>query len=484
MTVSIKLGPTRAVVKLDTDMATTNMIYPIIYNSLVDKSWDPVKHMQVIVKKYLHYDHIRQQVTVPTCIGEEVHHALSTMDVLHELDTIPEYLTRDLKIKMKKSFTPREHQVPVIEYLKNPLPARKGLAIQTGSGKTVSSIAGMVAHGKVGLIVVSKLHHQWVRALFEFTDISKGEICVIQGINSLKNILSRKKKPEVFVCSLETLRAYCIHQGHYAELPTFSEFCKLYGIGTKIMDEVHLNFHADTIIDLSCDIPNNIYLTATFTSGNPSTREIFNRIYPKEMRYGEGNLDRYTAAYSYRYVGNVPERKCLTIHGYSHVKYEKFLLKNATKAQQYFEHYLQPVVMSHYINRRQPGEKLAVFFSLIEMVEYAYKWFRRTYPDLKTVKYIAGVSDQVLVDNDIIITTQKSCGVGSDIKNLIAVINTVSMKSPPAIIQLFGRLRRINGTATEFAELCDINLGSQRTHLRYREPIIRSIAKSYTNISL
>ena len=479
MSISIEQGSTRVAIPIDRNSPITTYLRSVTEKMLTDHEFNPRLKRMIPTKRYIRFNSITEKLYLPTNITPEIINLFEDMGFEYELKKEPFYETRDIKIKMKKSFVPREHQVPVIEYLKNKEPYRKGLAIQTGSGKTVSAIAGMVAYGKVGMIVVSKLHHQWAESLFQFTDIKEDQLCIIQGFQSLANIIESEKKPEVFVFSLETLRAYCLQQGHYETLPSFEQFVKYFGIGTKIMDEVHLNFHADTLIDLSCNVPNNIYLTATFTSGNPGTRRIFNRIYPPELRFGNKILKKYTTAYCCGYRGNVPEKKVVRQRGYNHVKYEQYLLKRPTYLSDYLDRVVSSLVYSHYINRRKSGQKLAIFFSTIDMVEAAYQWCIKQFPELKVSKYIAGVKDDVLKTSDIIVTTPKSMSVGTDVKNLITVINTVSTKSPPAVLQICGRLREIPGVETQFVELCDVNIMAQRRHQHERQKVLTPTVVDY-----
>lgn len=490
MSIEIIKGSTRVAIKVDRNNPAALYLKNLASRVLTDHEFNPRLKRLVPTKRYAVYDDKAEMLYLPVNLADDVIGLFTDMGFEYKLIDEPFHTCRDLKIKMKESFVPREHQVPVIEHLKQDLPRRKGLAIQTGSGKTVSSIAGAIAYGKSFMIVVSRLHHQWAESLYQFTNIRRDQLCIIQGINSLIDVLSSERKPEVFIFSLETLRAYCLRKGDYAELPPFSEFVKYFGIGTKIMDEVHLNFHADTIIDLSCNVPNNIYLTATFTSGNPGTRKIFNIIYPSKMRFGEDReFDKYTDVYCYGYYGDVPEYKGKyyvvgTQRGYSHIKYEKYLLKRPMFLKNYVEHVISPLIFAHYINRRLPGQKIAIFFAMIEMVEYVYNWCKTTFPDLVVNKFIAGSPDKVLVDSDIIITTAKSMGVGTDCKGLITVINTVSTKSPPAVLQICGRLRKIPNITTQYIDLVDMNLRAHKHYQREREAILRPTVKNYFKYKL
>ena len=483
-TIKLIRGATRLQIPITPADQDAHYIQAITRGNLTDYDFNPRFKRMIPTKRYLLFDTEKSILTVPVTLTDGITGKLDDIgrDYLLLEEPFPE--SRPITVKMKDSFVPREHQIPVIDHLKQSLPYRKGLSIQTGSGKTVSSIAGMIAYGAVGMVVVSGLCDQWIRSIHQFTTAKPEQIAKIQGFDSLFEVLKSEAMPEIFVFSLETLRAYCLRIGHYAELPPFQEFVKYFGIGYKIMDEVHKAFHACTMIDLSCNIPNNVYLTATFTSGNPGTRRIFNMIYPKSMRFGSGVIKKYTDAYCYKYVGSVPERKCMTPRGYSHLKYELYLLRRPTLLKEFFDFVLSPLVYSHYINKKTDGQKLAVFFSRLEMVDYAYKWFTEQFPEMSIVRYIGGVQDKVLADNEIIITTMGSLGCGSDVQNLRTVINTVSTKSPPAVLQLFGRLRELEGSQTDYVDICDTAIPAHERHRKERELWLHSVCKSYTTLTL
>jgi hypothetical protein len=150
----------------------------------------------------------------------------------------------------------------------------------------------------------------------------------------------------------------------------------------------------------------------------------------------------------------------------------------------FFNDVLHPLIMSHYVNVKNPGEKLAIFVTKLDMVDAVFKWCKEKYPEFKITKYIGGVPDSVLVDNEIIITTEKSCGCGTDIKNLRAVINTVSTRSSTSILQVFGRLREIPGVTTEYADICDRNISAQCRHQETRIFVLRPNAKEIKQLQV
>ncbi len=480
MKIVLTEGYTRLAIKIDRNHPAAKYLRSLTGKLLTDHEFNPRIKRMIPTKRYAKYDVVKNILYMPIVLSQDIQGLLTDMGYEYTVVQEETYALTPLDVKLKDSFIPRDHQLSGIEYVKTTPPSRKGLAIQTGGGKTVTSIAGTIGYGKSFIIVVSRLHHQWKNELFNFTDIKEEQIRIIQGFKSLTDVMEEETKPQVFIFSLETLRAYCQHESHYAELPTFAEFVKYFGIGTKIMDEVHLNFHACTNIDLSCNIPNNIYLTATFTSGNAGTRKIFNLIYPPEMRHGEGEVKQYTDGYCYEYVGHVPERIVTSLRGYNHIKYEKYLLKRPFLIKEYLDRIISPIIQSHYINKHNPGERMVIFFTLLEMIDYAYNYCVENYPDYTVVKYISGVNDDVLKQFDIIITTPKSCSCGTDIKQLRTVINTVSTKSPTLVLQTCGRLRELpDGTTPEYVDICDTNIKAQQYHKKEREHIFRPILKKY-----
>ena len=484
--IRILKGFTRATIFVSESSYALPYLQQVTRKRLTDYEFDPNLKRMIAIKKFLRYDPSIQALHVPINALDLITDTLEEWGFPYEIEDEPAYKPRDMSIKMKDTFVPRAHQVGAIEYLNSDEPHRKGLAIQTGSGKTVSALAGMIAYGKVGLIGVSRLHQQWLRSIKDFTTATDDQIYVVQGYNSLVRAIEMEEKPEIFIFSLETLREYCRYSERYQDLPRFAKFCEYFGIGFKIFDEVHTNFHAITMIDLSCNIQNNVYLTATFTSNRFTTRRIFEMVYPSSMQFGRDAIVKYTKAFFYTHWGFVPirESKVSTRRGYSQVKYEKYITSRPMLLKTYLDDIIQPVVYSHYVNIKNPGEKMLILVSTLEMAHAIYKYLLEKFPDYKVVKYVGGIPDTVLVDYEMIVATEKSCGCGSDIKNLRTVINTISTQSPTMTLQMFGRLRELPGIQTEYADICDSSIAAHVRHKEVRKQILSRVAKEIVEYRL
>lgn len=473
-------GPTRAIIEVSPYSPYRFVLRYFVKRRLTDYEWEPKFQKFAPNRQYVTFDPRLDLIFIPINFVPLLINELEQEGIPYCFSDERVVRPRKLSVSMLPSFTPRPHQVGIIEYLRQKNVPRKGLATYTGSGKTVSSIAGAIAYGYVTMIIVSGLTQQWLRSIEEFTNITEDKLYLIQGFKSLEDLLNSDLKPDIIVFSLETLRLYIQHEGAYKSIIPYKRFLKKYGIGTKIIDEVHLNFHADTLIDLKSNVENNVYLTATFTSTNKSTRRIFDLIYPASMRYGSEHSNIYVDVYSYSYCGEVNEQKCMTNRGYMHIKYEKQLLKKRTKLNSFFIRVLYPIINSHWVNKKKDGEKILIYFSMLDTVNAAYNWLVQMYPGYKIAKYVGTAEDSVLVDNDIILTNPKKSGCGTDIKNLRTIINTVSSKSDTQVLQLFGRLRELpDGTTPEYIETYDINLTSHRRHAGEREVLLMAHARNY-----
>lgn len=453
---------------------------------LTSYTWNPRFKRDDINRRYFRFDVSTSELVMPVMALNLVVEALETNG--YTVDVKDEELVKPRKIlvKMKKEFVPRDNQRPIIEYIAAHGVARKGVAAATGFGKTVVSTAGAVAYGYATIIVVSGLLDQWRESIMNFTTASSSDVYLIQGVNSIKKLSTTLRKPAFFIISIETLRSWLDYGDPYRAVQaiTYPDFLKKFGIGTKINDESHLQFHQNVIIDTYTNVEHLVYMTATFVVSDPSTRPIFNMVYPPEMRYGEDTAEAYIDVIDVHYIGRVPERKVSRQRGYSHLEYEKYLLKRPTLLAQHFG-FLERLIVTYYLNIRNPGERMMIYFSMRETINAFIDHLRKDFPRETIHEYVAGSSDDVLRKYSIIATTAQRAGVGTDVKQLRTVINTISMKSEPLVRQLRGRLRKLpDGVTPLFIEITDEAIKSQMIHSFVRRKFHRKQARTYTVVKL
>lgn len=479
-------GSTRAWLKIKPSDPFGPYVRTFTKHLLTEREFNKRFRCYIETRRYSHYDPYESRLYIPVGFVERLVDHIEQAGM--SADVFPENPEegRDITLTMNPKWQDRPWQTGAIEYLINGGEPRRGLQFQPGKGKTYCAIKAIVGIGKAAIVIVPGLVEQWEASFKEQTDIGN-DLYIIRGFQSVNALVQCDWKPKVMLCSIDTIRMFVNQQGNFASLGmSFEQFLQRYEIGVKVMDEVHLNFHALTQIDLRTNVQHNIYLTATFTSGNPDTRRIFDVVYPSIMRYGAEDYKRYVNVTFYRYYGEVLEKKVVRSKGYSHARYEYEIFKKPNRFKNYMEKVIVPVVNSHYINLKNPGEKCLLFFSTIEMVNLVADYLQKEYPQLVISKYIGGSSEEALGEGvDIIITTPKSAGVGTDIACLRTAINTISEKAPTAVEQKRGRLRELkNGATPEYVDLFDGNLECHIRHWKERSWIHRSRAKAYSEYEI
>jgi superfamily II DNA or RNA helicase len=490
-----------------------------IRKSLSEFEYDKQKHTYTFVCDYVVRDDKTHNVIIPINFLPKLEEYLATYGYPNAFKRVPlePIKPRKTTFKIKPGWTPREQQIEPIDYLCNDPRSRKGISLTMGAGKTSLSTFAAAQVGLVTMIIMGSNIAQWVKSITKQTDIDKeftfledknysnvykwvkecnaqaktkgSRIWILMGSDSFYQLVNDKVYPEIFVCSTTTLREFIECGESYKNLPwTWQGFLKEYGIGTKIVDEAHQNFHAINKLDLLSNIKNNWSLSATFMRSGVSASRIFNTIYPEEMLCGDTKVAQYTNVTVYAYRGWVPSRFVKRKRGYNAIKYEQYLLKRPMWMKDYLENIVLTEVFAHFVKKRNPGEKCLLFFSTKAMIERV-----RDYLNVELVKYgliakekIGGTPDDVLNDPNyhIYIGTPSGMGTGRDIPNLRTAINFVSFDSKVLTKQCYGRLRRIPGVDTEWVDNVDRMIDSQVRHWQTRDKFYRKAAKVYHKLKL
>ena len=492
-TIKIYRGYTYAAVSVLQDSPVARYVGDFVRERLVENEWIP-EHNEFIggfwrkVRghyqqkcMYAKYNKKTQKLHIPISYADELIRELQVMNIAVAEDKISDYPLREVDVQMKPEFHDQEHQVELIKKCSEKIPGMKGLAMQTGKGKTYSAIKSWCNLGYAGIVIVYGLVDQWIKSILEFTDVNRDYVYKIQEFKSLE-LLSQNPdyRPKFFAASYTTMQLFLEGKNGYELLPwNFSEFFRFYGVGVKIIDETHRCFHGITCMDLTTNVPYNLYCSATFTQSGKDSKRIFNRIFPMQIRYGLSNYDRYVHTFMYGFYGSVSSSKCVRSRGYSHTKYEHFLLKSSKIFESHISNVLHPLIMSHYINHRECGDRLLITCASIEYVTKLTDYLSKEHSDLKVISYLGGDKISALDGVDIIVSTASKSGTGLDIKNLTCVINTISMKSETLVPQLFGRLRKIPNKSTVYVDMWDNNVEAQVRHAEERKSILKQISKTY-----
>ena len=477
------------------DLNGVNISY-FIKGTCQEREFDPRINKWIMTAKYTSYDEKEGYAYAPRyMLNSLIRYIEDNCDAKVEQKVIEPITPIKVELPVKTGVELREVQVPVVKFLTDESIGFKPLALFTGAGKTMASIYSICQLGYPALISLGLLIDQWLKSILQFTDISRDDIYVVKGFDTLANLwkaIDNGFRPKILLFSMRTLDLYAVKcDGVYAELPSYEELVKTLGIGVKVVDECHLNFNTNVLIDLKSNIKMNIYLSATYQRSSYQGRKIFNMVFPAELKFGEQFVKKYTTVYTCGYRLSINPRdlgRFRSFKGYNHAKYENYLVRHKPVLEYFVDLVIKTCLYKYFDEVKKEGQHCLI---LVQTQQFACKlaeYLTEQRDDTVSV-FFAGSRDaygkEENLDADVIISTIKSCGVGRDIKNLKTCINTVSFSSPPQCIQILGRLRELPNEETIFVDICNTEIQQHVRHMYNRTAIydVRAAKVIKTNLN-
>ena len=364
---------------------------------------------------------------------------------------------------------------------------------------TFCALAELARRGEIFVaIVLAQFVGKWVNDIANTLKVDKKEILKVQGSAELKALTEMavtKGALEGFkaiVISNRTYENYLrSYERHENELQDLGYMCKpeelfeKLGAGTRLIDEVHMQFYAQYRLDLYTHVPQSISLSATLINKDPEIERIYKTAYPMPERYREGPVDKFTDAYAVRYSVN-PRWRYKTSYkepNYSQNAYEESILKNKEFAVSYCQ-MIKRFVQAGYVRNHEPGHKAIIFCGTVAMCGHLATYLQNAYPQFNVKRYVAeDPYEENYKQPDIRVTTIGSGGTGHDVPGMTDAHLTPGLESIQANIQAFGRLRKIPNKQTRFYFYTNTDI---RKHLKYdrsKTQLMRERAKSLTPIA-
>ena len=355
------------------------------------------------------------------------------------------------------------------------------LNLDTGRGKTYISIAQMAYKGLRTMIIVptERIKSQWIEKIPEYTDMDPRKILVVVGGSMCRDIIRRpgRYKPyAVFIIKHATIRSFARSDGWESVHDLF----KALGIGVKIYDEVHREFSNIIWTDCYTNTKFTYYLTATFGRSDDAERKIYYKCFANIPKFEEKKREGYEGkphitylCFFYKTNPTISQLAMMkTKRGFSRTAYNKYQMCDD---DQLF-YIISLLVKMAVIDK---GYKTLLLMATVNGIEDAADYLRGVYPGIKIGTYHHKVSAEnkaIAVEQDLIISTEKSLGEGADFPDLRAVINTESFKSDIIVEQIIGRLRKPPDGATCFyMEIVDKAFSTLRNQQRSREKFFKKM---------
>ena len=402
-----------------------------------------------------------------------------------ETHHFPLYEPVEVDFPIREGKQPRDYQVPIIDFLDFAKVPRKTkmVELQTGKGKTASALHAIARmRRRVGIVVRAQYIKRWLQDLTgkdSTLNLSKDDVFVVQGTKQFQALieLARLGKLECKVIIFSN-RTYARFLDHYENFNRDTEMYgvhpnevwQLLGIGIRLIDEVHQDFHFNFRLDLYTHVPMTINLSATLVTTNPVVERMYNVMFQKEDKAPLPDYDSYIAVKAFLFGLHDDKKIRYTQRGrdsYSHVVFEESIMRDKQMLARYLA-MVDEIIYHEYITVRQEGQRLLVFAATVEMCGIMAKHLKQKHLDLKVERYVGGDPYTNLMESDIAVSTLGSAGTAHDVPGLRVAFKTVAVDSPQANEQAKGRLRRLDhiypGVVPVFAYLACRDIP---THMKY-----------------
>jgi superfamily II DNA or RNA helicase len=285
---------------------------------LVQYTWENVagQYHKVPAKVFASATQDRSQFRFHINLFENFESFLLRNDIkgdLVEFIKVPVSEGVDVEFVVKPNWIARPDQLPVVDYLYKEKPVSKFVDLQTGKGKSFLAMLAIANRAKRVCIIIKPAYiKKWVQDFCKTYEIHQSEILVIQGSASLMALLDMAKNGtldcKAIILSNKTMQNWLsTYQEHkddtleagYACRPhSFFEFV---GVGLRLIDEVHQDFHLNFKIDLNTNVKESISLSATLLSNDPFIEKMYEIAYPLANRFRGLALDKYIDSYAIHY---------------------------------------------------------------------------------------------------------------------------------------------------------------------------------------
>lgn len=361
------------------------------------------------------------------------------------------------------------------------------ITAQTGEGKSYCGTA-ITALRKARVLVIvplAKLLPQWADSYVNFTSTKKDDILIIQGGKVCNEILEGKHKDKkVFIAMIDTIAAF---NKRYGDIKTM-DLLSATRAEIKIVDEIHLDLKAISMLEAMSNFKYNYYMSATPGRTDDKENWLFKQLFYHVPKFGQNfktqeekhlniMVKRYYFTPTQKQINRMVNRKV----GINTKLYEKELIYSPPEVRKSFQESLK-LMLTWANNQVKEGNKIMILGQSIDFLKYMYNIVQEVIPVNECGLYYGGMKNnekEEALKKKVIVATTSTLGTGADIKGLQFLINAATYSSWVMVTQVSGRLRKLpDGTPTVYIEL--VNFGYIKTIKQFenRKPHLLKASKS------
>lgn len=358
--------------------------------------------------------------------------------------------------------------------------------LDTGAGKTflmVATACYFKARCCIFIPPVSKIGEQWMSTLEKFTTLNRDEYLYVKGSSMCKDIIKGKyEKVKVFVVPRSTVLAFV--RKYDNDWNMLTRLVDAMNVRIKAIDEAHMDFNAIVNIDCFTHTQKTYYMSSSPSRSDKAEKIIYKKVFKDVMKHGkklktkEQNhiiplILNFKSTPSHEWL-----KKIKTRYGTSQALYEEYLLAEDGAREEFLDAYTFALYWLQKFRRR--GGKILVLCVTVDACKKLQKITKQLYPYLTSGLFVGSDKNKNKeLDNDVIFSTPKSMGTGSDGAeiDLQLIINTITYASDVMADQIPGRIRKQIDRKGIYCELVNINHKVARKHYLEREPFLIKKAK-------
>ncbi len=402
------------------------------------------------------------------------------------------YEAATAEFEVREGWTPREAQIPVIDFITKDKEGAKLVPLTMGSGKGPISLFAMEKiRTRVGIVILPFLMEKWVKEICQVHNCKPMDVMVVQGSKALRGVIAMAKEGTLeqnyVVISHNTMQDYITAFEADPELTIEMYGCAPHdlfptlGIGMLLVDETHMAFHSLYKIVIYTNTKLHIGMSGTLKSDDNVVSRMHSIMFSEENVYGDTMTSRHIDVYPISYNINektVPHIKTTNYgsNAYSHTAFEKSMLRKAFNKEKYFK-LIYSIIEDYYLEDYKQEDKLVIFVSTVEAATDLSYYIQELLPMKIVNRYCEEDSMSNLLESDIIVSTIQSAGTGVDIPKLRVVINTVSISSTPTNLQVAGRLRKQPDRDVKYCYIYSNQIRKQITYHEKRMEIFKIISE-------
>jgi len=360
---------------------------------------------------------------------------------------------------------------------------------------TYCAFRGMEYYGyRVGIVIRPQYLDRWITGIRETFEVTDDDIMVVQGSDSLIALTQLQAMGQLdakfIIFSNKTLQNWfklylkfgkAVEDMGYACTP--ANMFEFLGIGYRVIDEVHQDFHFNFLMDLYTHCQKSVSLSGTFKMADDDhVRQMMGVAYPVDTIYVDSNYVRYIDVRAWFYTFREIRKLRTSYPGsttYSHNAFEESIMKHP-KIMDGYMHFIKFLIDQSYIKNYKQGNKLLVFGATIEFCTKLTAFLTEKYPQFSVKRYVGGDPDENLINPDIRVSTLGSAGTAVDIPNLQTTLLTVAIGSTVTNVQGLGRTREMkDGQNPQFVWMACQDVPQHMRYHEKRREMIQDRIRSY-----